>query len=327
MTTFDDPADPDVDDADAGSNNRTFLLVAGLLGGFVFLSLLCMVGYLIFANNANQQSETTAVALATQQAATIQAGITATAQMAAIPATFQAAEGQNITQSTTVGKIEIEYPIQMMPSESETVLVYVSVPAQLVNVDFETLTRVPVSAAGAIPAGMLNKFSTNILIAEQMRVVLSSPSFKVEELIQSTQPVKVDIGGWVTSWAWTIKAPQEYGTQVFTVRVYLLDNSVPAWFGSFNVNIVAPTSTPQPTSTATLIPSMTSTLTLTSTPIPPLAQVTKGLLDNPIGFLTVVVTLIGIILTYVVARNKDKKNNETKNSPPGRPSNKRNRNS
>jgi hypothetical protein len=323
MTMYEDP-DFDEPNPPEKSNNRTFLLVGGILGTFVLLGLLCIAGYLFFSNNTNQQSEATAVAQATQQAATIQAALTATADTTV---TYEATEDQNITQSTAVGKIEVEYPVQMMPSESETVLVYISVPVQLVNVDFETLTRVPVSAPGSTPREIVQRFNTNILIAERMRVVLSAPSFQVEDLIQPSQNVNIDIAGWVTSWAWTIKAPQEYGTQVFTIRVYLLDDVVPAWLGSFNVNIVAPTSTPQPTSTATPPPSVTPTLTATSTPLPPLAQFTKGLLDNPIGVLTVLVTLLGVILTYLATRNKDKKKDESENPRPDKPPRKRNRNS
>jgi hypothetical protein len=79
MSTFDE--NPDFDDANPPeeSSNRTFLLVAGILGGLVFLGLLCIVGYFFFRNSSNQQNQLTAEAQATQQAATIQAGLTQTA--------------------------------------------------------------------------------------------------------------------------------------------------------------------------------------------------------------------------------------------------------
>jgi hypothetical protein len=73
---FDDPNDPAPPEE---SSNRTFLLVAGILGGLVLLALICLVGYFFFSRGTNQQAEQTAQAQATQQAATIQAGLTQTA--------------------------------------------------------------------------------------------------------------------------------------------------------------------------------------------------------------------------------------------------------
>jgi hypothetical protein len=70
---FDDPNPPEE------SSNRTFLLVAGILGGLVLLALICLVGYFFFARGNTQQADQTAQAQATQQAATIQAGLTQTA--------------------------------------------------------------------------------------------------------------------------------------------------------------------------------------------------------------------------------------------------------
>jgi len=77
MTTFDDD-NANFDDANPPeeSNNRTFLLIAGVLGGLVFLGLLCIVGYIIFQRGAANQNVATAAAQGTQQAVTIQAGLT-----------------------------------------------------------------------------------------------------------------------------------------------------------------------------------------------------------------------------------------------------------
>ena len=69
---FDEPNPPEE------SSNRTFLLIAGILGGLVLLALLCLVGYFFFARGNTQQADQTAQAQATQQAATIQAGLTQT---------------------------------------------------------------------------------------------------------------------------------------------------------------------------------------------------------------------------------------------------------
>jgi hypothetical protein len=72
-TTFEDETPPEE------ASNRTFLIAAGILGGLVLLGLLCVVGYIIFSRGSNQQAEETALQQATNQAATIQAGLTQTA--------------------------------------------------------------------------------------------------------------------------------------------------------------------------------------------------------------------------------------------------------
>ena len=77
MSTYDDP-DFDEPNPPEESSNRTFLLVAGILGGLVLLGLLCIVGYFFFRNSSNQQNEATAIAQVTQQQATVQAGVTQT---------------------------------------------------------------------------------------------------------------------------------------------------------------------------------------------------------------------------------------------------------
>ena len=77
MTTYDDP-EFDEPNPPEESSNRTFLLIAGILGGLVFLGLLCIAGFLFFRNSANQQNDATAIAQVTQQQATVQAGVTQT---------------------------------------------------------------------------------------------------------------------------------------------------------------------------------------------------------------------------------------------------------
>ena len=85
--SFDDNTDFDDANPPEESNNRTFLLVAGILGGLVFLGLLCIAGYLFLRNSSNQQTELTAVVQVTQQQATIQAGVTQTALAQALTQT------------------------------------------------------------------------------------------------------------------------------------------------------------------------------------------------------------------------------------------------
>jgi hypothetical protein len=82
MTTFDDDNLDNFDEEVSPpeeSSNRTFLIVAGALGFLVLAALLCLGAYVLFNLNTNQQAQATAQAQATEQAATIQAGLTQTA--------------------------------------------------------------------------------------------------------------------------------------------------------------------------------------------------------------------------------------------------------
>ena len=99
-TTFEEETPPEE------ASNRTFLLAAGILGGLVLLGLLCVVGYIIFSRGTNQQAEATALQQATNQAATIQVGLTQTAlvvgqtQTAAVTNTLPPTNTPVIAQAT-----------------------------------------------------------------------------------------------------------------------------------------------------------------------------------------------------------------------------------
>ncbi|MBN2118857.1 MAG: LPXTG cell wall anchor domain-containing protein [Anaerolineales bacterium] len=78
MTTFDEDNAAFDDDANPPeeSNNRTFLVIAGILGGLVLLGLLCVAGYVIINMGSARQNDATLAVQGTQQAVTIQAGLT-----------------------------------------------------------------------------------------------------------------------------------------------------------------------------------------------------------------------------------------------------------
>ena len=57
MTMYDDENAGFDETPPEESNNRTFLLFAGILGGLVLLGICAVVGYLIFSNQTNQQAQ------------------------------------------------------------------------------------------------------------------------------------------------------------------------------------------------------------------------------------------------------------------------------
>ena len=87
MSTFDDEPTFEDETPPEEASNRTFLLAAGVLGGLVLLGLLCAVGYILFSRSTNQQAEAEALQQATNQAATIQVGLTQTAAVVALTQT------------------------------------------------------------------------------------------------------------------------------------------------------------------------------------------------------------------------------------------------
>jgi len=87
MSNFDDEPTFDEETPPEEASNRTFLLVAGILGGLVLLAFCAIVGYILFTRGTNQQAEQVALQQATQQAATIQVGLTSTAAAQALTAT------------------------------------------------------------------------------------------------------------------------------------------------------------------------------------------------------------------------------------------------
>ena len=78
MSNFDDDTTFDEETPPEESSNRTFLLIAGVLGGLVLLGLCGTAAFLFFSRTNTNQADATARALATQQAATIQVGLTQT---------------------------------------------------------------------------------------------------------------------------------------------------------------------------------------------------------------------------------------------------------
>ena len=110
MAGYDDNFEYEDVDTPEEASNRTFLLIAGILGGLVLLSLLCLGGYLFFSNNNTQTAAETAQGLATQQAATIQVGLTQTS----------AAQALTMTAAVTNTLPPTNTPVIALPSDTPT---------------------------------------------------------------------------------------------------------------------------------------------------------------------------------------------------------------
>jgi hypothetical protein len=67
------------------SNNRTFLIVAGILGGIVLLSFACVAAYIIFVYPNTQKQNAQLVATQNAQNAQVAQALTSTAQAASFP--------------------------------------------------------------------------------------------------------------------------------------------------------------------------------------------------------------------------------------------------
>ena len=137
--SYDENADFDDANPPEESSNRTFLLVAGALGGLVLLGLLCIGGYLFFRGASNQQTEATAAFQLTQQQVTIQAGVT------------QAARSQGQTQTAIATAITNTVPPTNTPVIAEATATSSPTPAPATITIAAGLTIVAGSTQTIIP--------------------------------------------------------------------------------------------------------------------------------------------------------------------------------
>ena len=87
MSTYDEEPTFEEETPPEESSNRTFLIAAGILGALVLLALCAVAAYILFSRTTSQQAEGTAQAQASQQAGTIEAGLTQNAAEQALTMT------------------------------------------------------------------------------------------------------------------------------------------------------------------------------------------------------------------------------------------------
>ncbi|HXF84352.1 MAG TPA: hypothetical protein VNK49_03105 [Anaerolineales bacterium] len=134
VTNFEEAGPPEE------SSNRTFLIVAGALGLLVLVALLCLGAYVLFNFGAGQASEATAQLLATQQAATIQVGLTQTALAVNLTQTAQATPTLPPTNTPVIAQPTATFTETPNPATA-------TVGAAFTQIAVSTQTVIPTSTA------------------------------------------------------------------------------------------------------------------------------------------------------------------------------------
>lgn len=152
-------------------------------------------------------------------------------------------EGTEITDVSTLGEVNIEYPIRMTAGSSDVVVLSVYVPAMLASLVPIEVERVEIPPDAPAVAGELNRYRATILVAGTMRIELHSLGFAVEDLYPATQAIDIDEVNVATVWAWNVQAPERPGTYVLVVSAYRIgegNEARPSWIRSLSVDVVGP---------------------------------------------------------------------------------------
>lgn len=211
--------------------------------------------------------------------------------------------GVSIPPDTVLGELEAEYQPKMSRRASQAVMVTIRVPPELVSLAPLEVARIEIDPTATL--GELETSRTTILVADTMRVELTSPSFEIEGQFPTKQQVDIQGTGEPTRWAWTIRAPDAAGIHVAAIRVYLWEDTSPSWLGSVEIEVVDLPPTPAPTST----PTSTPTPTPVPTPTPPaLQRVIDGLIANPASILDTCCAAFAAVVVAAIAAYADIRN-------------------
>jgi hypothetical protein len=176
----------------------------------------------------------------------------------------------------------------IQPGASKTVNFHISIPTELASAAIDSYQRDVRQPDSPRPLGRYTEYTTLIYVAQRMRVELVAPNFTIQELYPSEQDLDLSTPAVVTKWGWTISAPATPNEYVLVVKVYMANNAIPIWVGSFDVVVEAPTPVPQPT------------FTPAPTPLSATDRVLRNITDNAVtliaALLTTIVALIGLYL-------------------------------
>lgn len=241
------------------------------------------------------------------------------------PSSYETTGDPNLSKTEALGEAKVEYPLRLNPESSDTVYLFLSVPAYMASLQPAGYVRVPIPPDVPQVIGEPRTYQTKIPIMELMRAELSSLSFEVESLCPPEQFVTVKAGSPPTRWGWSIRAPETVGQHIFTLSIYLNQDTVPVWIGSFKVEVVRPTDTPDrtatsvptdiptntptssPTSTCTCTPTPTATATETPSPtptptrVPPVKRILSGLVNDFPTVFAATLGLLAAMLTLIAA--------------------------
>jgi hypothetical protein len=127
------------------SSNRTFLIAAGILGGIVLLSLICLVGVFVYQSSIATQQKAEQDALATQNAQVNEA-LTATAVVFELSLTPQASPTPFPTDTPVVAlPTDTDTPLASLTPDPATATVAAGLTqvAELTMTVFPTSTSLP----------------------------------------------------------------------------------------------------------------------------------------------------------------------------------------
>jgi len=159
------------------------------------------------------------------------------------PLQVEVVHDAGITQATTLGQINIEYPIRMSLGSSDgPVIVSIHIPDALVSLNPGDIEIVPIPPDAPSHIGARGSDEALIMISDEMRVELSAPAFVIESTTPATQPVNLDEIDDPTVWHWTLVAPDTPGLHDFTLSVYHGDSKQPVWVRIYQVEVVDSTS-------------------------------------------------------------------------------------
>jgi len=143
------------------------------------------------------------------------------------------------------GQIDVEYPLRFTPGSSDVLRVLIAMPPEMASLTPIVFERIPVPSDAPPIIGETTSYQTTILVADTMRLELSSPTVAVAELTALAQSVDVTGDGDSTMWAWSLVAPETAGLHVLVLKTFLGDDLNPVWLRSFQVEVTAPkTDTP-----------------------------------------------------------------------------------
>ncbi len=135
------------------------------------------------------------------------------------------------------GQIDVEYPLRFTPGSSDVLRALIAMPPEMASLNPIAFERIPVPTDAPPIIGETTSYQTTILVADTMRLELSSPTIAVDTLTAPTQAVDTTGDGDSTMWAWSLVAPETAGLHVLVLKTFLGDNPNPVWLRSFQVEV------------------------------------------------------------------------------------------